>query len=92
VYEYEAITLDQAKDLVSTKEGFLSAIGHESTASIISTLLGVDCPMNRVMYQQQPGEVAVVFKLDGRPPEGVILSKEEIEKIGFSWGKLTRTK
>jgi len=33
-----------------------------------------------------------VFRLNGRPEEGKILSIKEIEAIGFSWGVITRTK
>ena len=82
-------TLDEAKALVAN--GFESAIGHQSTADVISTLLGVACPMNRIMYQQGQGDVALVFKLNGRPEEGKILSVEDIEEIGYSWGVLERT-
>lgn len=31
----------------------------------------------------QPGDYAVCFKLKGRAPEGVILSEEEIQSIGY---------
>lgn len=68
-----------------------SAIGHESTAEILSELLGVKVPVNRQNYQQKVGESAIVFKLKTRAPEGVVLSKEEIEKIGYEFGLLTRT-
>ena len=71
--------------------GFQSAIGHQSTADIISTLLGVECPMNRIMYRQDIGDYALVFKLNGRPEEGKILSVADIEEIGYSWGILART-
>jgi len=52
-YTYRPATLDEAKAMVA--DGFQSAIGHQSTADVISTLLGVDCPMNRVMYEQDRG-------------------------------------
>lgn len=66
--------------------GFESAIGHESTAQLISKLLDIDCPANRVQYKQKDGDVALIFKMLGRPPEGKILTEEEIEEIGYSWG------
>lgn len=89
-FEYKPITLDQARDVVST-QGFDSAIGHASTAEIVSSLLGIQCPVNRVQYAQEEGDRALVFKLNGRAPEGVILSRKEIEAIGYSWGLLIRT-
>lgn len=70
-----------------------SAIGHQSTADILATLLGVPVPMNRMEYRQSPGpeDTALVFKLRGRPPEGVILSMADIEAIGYDFGFLVRT-
>lgn len=87
-YTYESCSLEQAKELIA--HGYQSAIGHESTASVISTLLGAEVKMNRMQFQQQPGETALVFKLKGRAPEGTILTTEEIEEIGYEWGLLER--
>lgn len=100
-YNYKEITLDKAKDILLESvnpmigdpgriEGWQSAIGHESTAQIMSELLGREIPVNRMQYKQQVGDRAIVFKLKGRPPEGKILSAEEIEEIGYSWGLLER--
>jgi hypothetical protein len=47
--------------------------------------------MNRIQYQQAPGNTALVFKLKGRAPEGKILTTKEIEEIGYEWGILERT-
>lgn len=87
-FSYEKIGLGRAKLL--TTGGFQSAIGHESTAQIISELLTLDCKVNRVNYQQDIGEKALVFKLKARAPEGVILTREQIEEIGYEWGLLER--
>lgn len=83
------ITLEEAKDLVNNAPGLDSAIGHESTAQIMTELLGVDVPVNRQMFVQQPGQQALVFKLNGRPPEGTILSREDIDRIGYKFQLLT---
>jgi len=88
-YNYEPLTLKQARELV--QGGYNSAVGHQSTCDVLSTLLGVKVPMNRVQYAQNVGDVALVFKLNGRPEEGKILSAQEIEQIGYLFGKLTRT-
>ena len=71
---------------------FSSAIGHESTAEILTELLGIEVKMNRQMYKQDVGDTAVVFKLNGRPEEGKILSRNEIEEIGYEFGILKRSK
>lgn len=83
VYKVSDIDIDSAKKLIF-KNGFISAIGHESTAEIISDLFGMDIPMNRIQFKQKVGQKAVVFKLNQRPPEGSVLSRDEIEKIGYS--------
>lgn len=70
---------------------FTSAIGHQSTAEILSELLAVDVPLNRIHYTQEKGQIALVFKLKNRPEEGKIFTKEEIEKIGYGFGILRRT-
>ena len=89
-FEYVEITLDQAQALVCGTGGFLSAVGHESTAQILTALLGVEVPVNRIQFAQGAGQAALVFKLNGRAPEGVILTAKQIEEIGYSFGKLTR--
>jgi Domain of unknown function (DUF1874) len=89
-FEMKTISLDQAKAMVSGAH-FESAIGHESTAQILSELLSVVVAANRVNYSQEVGDVALCFKLKGRPPEGVVLNAEEIEKIGYEFKLLTRT-
>ncbi len=88
-YRYEPLALEEARRLVTG--GFVSAIGHESTARMLSEMLGVAVAVRRVDYQQQVGEQAIVFKLKRRPPEGAILTTEEIQIIGYEFGLLTRT-
>jgi hypothetical protein len=86
-FAYEEITLEEAREWL-TAEGFDSAIGHQSTADIMSTLLGVPVPVNRKTFIQTPGSQAIVFKLKDRAPEGVILTAEQIQAIGYTWGLL----
>ena len=88
-FMYHEISLEEAQE-ITAKFPFQSAIGHESTAEILSKLLKQDVKMNRINFSQQVGETAIIFKLNGRPPEGVILTVLEIEKIGYSFGTLIR--
>lgn len=91
-YVLTDITLDQARDLIAENADNLdSAIGHQSTAEIMTTLLGQDIQVNRQMFVQEVGQTALVFKLNGRPEEGKILTAEEIEKIGYKFQTLIRT-
>lgn len=90
-YRLIDITLDDARRIVSDHAGNLdSAIGHQSAAEIMTTLLGVEVPVNRQMFAQEVGQQALVFKLNGRPEEGKILSSEEIEEIGYKFQVLLR--
>jgi hypothetical protein len=89
-YEYKEISLKTVKNVIKCS-GFRSAIGHESTAEILTELLEVDIPVNRFAYRQEVMDVAIVFKLNGRAPEGVILTKEMIEEMGYTFGYLIRT-
>lgn len=87
-FAYERVDTFEAIRLVQSAPVLLSAVGHQSTADIVSRILGVLVPMNRIEYRQTAGDVALVFKLRGRPPEGVILTTAEIEAIGFDFGTI----
>jgi hypothetical protein len=88
VYHYQQIDLFTAKQAVSKE--FNSAVGHKSTCDVLTKLLEVEVPMNRIEYKQDLFEVALVFKLRSRPEEGKILTSEEIESIGYDFGLLRR--
>ena len=76
---------------ILTNNNFVSAIGHESTAQIISSVLGLNVPMNRINASfEEVGDLAICFKLNSRPKEGSILSLEDLQEIGFSWKLLER--
>lgn len=89
-YKLTDIDVDTARTLVHTRE-IDSAVGHQSTAEIMTTLLDKEIPVNRQMFSQQPGQQALVFKLNGRPQEGKILTADEIEQIGYKFQLLERT-
>jgi len=70
------------------ERGFVSAVGHEATAKVLSRILGVEVPVNRIRIKMEPGDEAVVFRLHERLPEGKVLSAEELEKHGYDLGLL----
>lgn len=91
-YTLKDITLIQARQIVADNADNLdSAIGHQSTAETMTTLLGADVPVNRQMFTQEVGQQALVFKLNDRPEEGKILTAAEIEAIGYKFQLLSRT-
>lgn len=81
-YDSEFITVERARQYVADHP-WRSAIGHTSTAEIASALLGRDIPVSRDTISMADGDLAVCIKLRGRAPEGVILSREEVEQIGY---------
>lgn len=91
-YSYTPLEVENVRQLVQHPEtNVLSAVGHKATAEILTELLDISVPENRIQYSQEVGDTALVFKLNSRIPEGVILSKPQIEEIGYTFGLLTRT-
>lgn len=93
-YRYEPITLTAARDLVqhfhNSGRRIQSAIGHASTAELMTTMLKYPVENNRINFIQTPSDIALVFKLKQRAPEGVVLTRQEIEAIGYELGLLSR--
>lgn len=89
LYRVSDLSVSEAKELL-TENGYISAIGHESTAKIISEVMEMDIPMNRINFTQMVGQKAVVFKLNRRPEEGTILTRQQVEKVGYSFKLMER--
>jgi len=75
--------IEGVKDII--KDGFVSVVGHDATAKIISTQLGVQVPTNRISIQLKTGDVLVVFQLLKRLEEGKILSEDEMKQVAAKW-------
>lgn len=90
-FDFQPVTLAEAKGMVKNYE-VISAIGHAATAEILSELLEIEVKSNRIEYTQNPDEIALVFKLKSRIPEGKVLNRSEIEEIGYEFGILKRLK
>lgn len=89
-FRCETISTDTACELVRTR-GFKSAIGHDITAGIISELLNIDCPVNRIEFAQEKGQQALVFRLNHRLDEGCVLeNRHEVEKVGYTFMLISR--
>ena len=93
IFSLRDISLEEARKLaIDNRDNLLSAVGHQSTADILTTLLGVAVSMNRINFVQEKEQEALVFKLLGRPEEGKILTLNEIEKIGYKFQLLIKIK
>jgi len=80
------IDLEQAKAWVKAGE-FISAVGHESTAQLLSELLGTEIKQNRIIVDMQRGDEALAIQFLVRVQEGKVLSKEELEEL-YKQGKI----
>ncbi|MDF1539330.1 MAG: DUF1874 domain-containing protein [Candidatus Thorarchaeota archaeon] len=72
--------------------GFESSIGHQSTADVISALLEIKVPVQRLDTRMRDGDVVVAFQLQQRLPEGIILSADELRKLPFQFRVLNFTR
>lgn len=71
-------------------EGWQSSIGHQATAELLTELLATMIYVNRAVTQQQVGQIALVFKLNGRPLEGRIFTVQELTDFGYLFQILER--
>lgn len=94
-FTYQSETLENIKEYIKNTQMFpefaehykiKSFIGHQSTCDILTELFGFEVKMNREQFAQSKDDIAIVFKLNSRPEEGKILTREEIEAIGYTFG------
>ena len=83
------LEVEEARQLIRDF-GFVSAVGHEASAEVLSCILEADVPMNRIEYVQKVGQKAIALKLKIRAEEGRILTAAEMFQIGFSLQLLER--
>jgi hypothetical protein len=89
-WRYEGpLNISEIKALL--KQGFISAVGHQSSAEFLTHLLGIEVSMNRIQITMNKGDRALVFSLKTRLPENlVLLDKKQIAALPFEFGLLTR--
>jgi len=80
----ERVTVEEVKKMIQDF-AFTSAVGHQGTAELLSNLLGVPIPANRIAVHLEKGDVGIHFALRTRLPEGKVLSKEELEKLEYEF-------
>jgi len=79
------LTIEDAKWLVEdayrNNKPIVSIVGHQSTANLLSQILGIEVPVNRVDYRLTENDVLLVFTVPTRLPEGKVLTDEELRQI-----------
>jgi hypothetical protein len=81
------MTLDEIRALLKEElkaNNVTSAVGHESSAKALETILDIPVPLNRIEITAQHGDTIIAMKLHKRLPEGQVLSFEELKEIGFT--------
>ena len=72
------LTIGEVKKLLA--DGFTSAVGHADTAVVISNMIGLDVPMNRISVNLSKGMTLIVAQIiGGRLPEGTTTLPEGFE-------------
>jgi hypothetical protein len=82
VIRLRRISIDETREFLS-RHPFISAIGHQGTAQLLTQLLGIEIPMNRITVQLEQGDIFIAFMLKQRLPEGIVLTKEQLEKLDY---------
>jgi len=86
-FKFRKVNLYEAQCFI--KEGhYISAVGHEATAELMSKILGGNIPWNRIKVEMKPGDTALVFRLLTRLEEGKVLSSEELSRVKYELGLL----
>ena len=81
---WKTIPLDEVKHILKSRcneDNCVIAIGHPSTAELLSSMLDMEITANRVPIHLNKGDEVIVFQLTTRLPEGKVLSKEEIDEL-----------
>ncbi len=87
-YSFKKISIEDVVEKMG--HGFTSAVGHEGTANLMSHLTGMPVPVNRVVIKMQSGDIAIVFRVLIRLPEGKVLTQEELLQVSYEFGLLER--
>jgi len=88
VYRFTRLEPEAAKKLLL--KGFVSAIGHESTARLMGEIIGIDIPFNRITIHMEVGDKAIAFWLLNRPGEAQVYSRRDLAAHPFELGLLER--
>jgi len=79
------VSLEDVKKLLSCESNFVSAVGHQATAELLSRLLNIPIPFNRIQVSLNTQDILVVFQLTTRLEEGKILTEEELVKLQYKF-------
>jgi hypothetical protein len=76
-------SIEEVRQLL--QNDFVSAVGHQATADLLTSLLHIPVQFNRVAIKAAPGDVLIHFVLKTRVPEGKVLTLEELLELPFDF-------
>ena len=88
LWRFSPLDLDSARTLAAG--GFVSAIGHESAARLLSEILRQPVPVSRRQVSLKAGDRAIVFRLLKRLPEGMVLDLAALKESEWELALLER--
>ena len=75
--DFNEITIEQAKELITSADEFVCAIGHADTANVVGGLLGMELEPNRISVTLDFPEKLVIAQYTGpRLAEGATILPE----------------
>jgi hypothetical protein len=88
IVRFEKITEKEAKDMLE-RNIFVSAIGHEATAKVLSERLGQEIKADRKPVSlREVGDRVLICQISfpgGRLPEGKVLTEEEVRRLPITY-------
>jgi len=88
-FEYKQSSINEIKLLLRECE-FVSAVGHEAAAALLTKLLETPIPLNRIAVYQGIGDIFIVIKPKNRLDINKEYSQTDIENMGYELGLLRR--
>ncbi|CAM4027098.1 DUF1874 domain-containing protein [Listeria booriae] len=87
-YKAKEISTMEAKCLIRSyarTNGLESYIGHTSTASFLSQLIGIPVEVNRQRFKQRTHQPVICFKLYDRLPENKCLHVQDLKTSAYAF-------
>lgn len=82
------VSPEKARQWIS--RGYVSAVGHASSARLLSRIFSTEVSVARVRVSLQVGDQALVLRLGERLPEGAVLDSETLDSLPWELSLLER--
>jgi hypothetical protein len=79
------VDLETAKEIIRNANEFTSAVGHPSTADVMTQMLGTEVKPNRIQLQLKHGDQLLILQILVRLEEGRVLNADEILALPVKW-------